>query len=39
MADQKEAHREHQKAETSKPRAKTIGALMKAQMEDKQEDE
>ncbi|HAO55209.1 MAG: 30S ribosomal protein S1 [Gammaproteobacteria bacterium] len=39
MADEKEAHREYQKAETAKPGAKTIGDLIKAQMEDKQEDE
>ena len=39
MADEKEAHREYQKAETAKPGAKTIGDLSKAQMEDKQEDE
>ena len=39
MADEKEAHRECQKAETAKPGAKTIGDLIKAQMEDKQEDE
>ena len=39
MADETEAHREYQKAETAKPGAKTIGDLIKAQMEDKQEDE
>ena len=39
MADEKEAHREYQKVETAKPGAKTIGDLIKAQMEDKQEDE
>ena len=39
MADEKEAHREYQKVETAKPGAKTIGDLIKAQMEDNQKDE